>query len=771
MTSSAQIVPCEENIAKQTISYYRSQRYLRKKRSSISQLKRFYSLQDKELNEHKKFINKTEASYHTKNPNDVFSHTVELSKRLCMNSGKNECILKKCSSCPDLLQISQPLLSFTSVSLPDIFTIDTRHVDLSTISSKKFLPSNSVSVVPVFENLYKNIVSVENLAEDDSSITSKRDNHSRFSSVDSSYSLISTTDIQEIDGVFKNDRSWRPQHSRSKSDYQPTDTHEYIQEAQVFSLPSSFSENKAPPRKSIFEGKQMVVPTECFFPRPQQGQTLTSFLSSKQFNISAELDRENAHFCISEALIAAIEHMKCSITQKTVTPEDESDEEIQELTQRIRIRKRERQQERTIKNLVLLSDGKTDTTSQSASPPLSSHSSDFEADSIRSEDEVEDLEYSAHTESNLSLIKESGLSLSMASLYSDADLHKARSLQKDSEKKLHESDSFNMSAESVALSLLKRFSEKHLPKASELQWLVSEQEAPQRLLPLPDSWPVSPDFVEEECYLTNIRLRGNTEWAPPRAQIISIIHPHLKRKDIIEKQKYRCAGCGMKIEKSYIKKFRYCNYFGKYFCQCCHSNGSAYIPGYILWKWDFTKYYVSKFAWDLLDNMFNDPLFNIEATNPKLYKKVRALDLCLNYRMQLFYLKDFMKTCRKAELVQVTLEAQNQHILYDPNIYSLSDLIQVKNGEMLKHVKMLTNYCIEHVNKCILCQAKGFVCEICENEKDIIFSFQLNRVVLCQVCGSCFHKSCFKNVKCPRCIRIAERKKRFSQERSNELFV
>ena len=35
------------------------------------------------------------------------------------------------------------------------------------------------------------------------------------------------------------------------------------------------------------------------------------------------------------------------------------------------------------------------------------------------------------------------------------------------------------SAESVAISLIKKFSEKHLPKASDLDWLVSEQDAPQ----------------------------------------------------------------------------------------------------------------------------------------------------------------------------------------------------------------------------------------------------------------------------------------------------
>ena len=38
-----------------------------------------------------------------------------------------------------------------------------------------------------------------------------------------------------------------------------------------------------------------------------------------------------------------------------------------------------------------------------------------------------------------------------------------------------------VSAETVAISLLQRFSDKQLPKASDLQWLVSEQDAPQQV--------------------------------------------------------------------------------------------------------------------------------------------------------------------------------------------------------------------------------------------------------------------------------------------------
>ena len=67
--------------------------------------------------------------------------------------------------------------------------------------------------------------------------------------------------------------------------------------------------------------------------------------------------QENAHFSISEALIAAIEQMKWNhiISPHTDTrmeepDEEESDEEIKQLQQRIRIRKREKLKEVSVSN-------------------------------------------------------------------------------------------------------------------------------------------------------------------------------------------------------------------------------------------------------------------------------------------------------------------------------------------------------------------------------------------------------------------------------------
>lgn len=76
----------------------------------------------------------------------------------------------------------------------------------------------------------------------------------------------------------------------------------------------------------------------------------------------------------------------------------------------------------------------------------------------------------------------------------------------------------------------------------------------------------------------------------------------------------------------YIKRLRYCEYLGRYFCQCCHENAVAVVPGRVLGKWDFSKYYISNFARDLLGKIAQDPLFNLNDINSSLYKKVKNLE-------------------------------------------------------------------------------------------------------------------------------------------------
>ncbi|XP_010140768.1 PREDICTED: run domain Beclin-1 interacting and cysteine-rich containing protein [Buceros rhinoceros silvestris] len=522
-----------------------------------------------------------------------------------------------------------------------------------------------------------------------------------------------------------------------------------------------------------YDSAQYLSSGEGMFRRPSEGQSLISYLSEQDFGSCADLEKENAHFSISESLIAAIELMKCNMMSRQLEEEEEdSDKEIQELKQKIRIR---RQQIRTRHLFPTCQEmGSDSVVATDSGSQFSSRGSMQFSDSGSAED-VEEYEIrDGNDGSNLIQMSKNGLSVSMASLFSDADIKRnpdsSRKSFLSSESISHSFLNSN-SAEAVAMGLLKQFEGMQLPAASELEWLVPEHDAPQKLLPIPDSLPISPDDGEHaDIYKLRIRVRGNLEWAPPRPQIIFNVHPAPTRKVAVAKQNYRCAGCGIRTDPDYIKRLRYCEYLGKYFCQCCHENAQTVIPSRILRKWDFGKYYVSNFSKDLLSKIWSDPLFNVQDINPALYRKVKSLNQVWLLRIQLFHMKNMFKTCRLAKDLLDSFDAVPGHLTEDLHLYSLSDLSATKKGDLVPRLTELLKAGSLHVEKCMLCQAKGFICEFCQNEDDIIFPFELNKCRTCEECKACYHKSCFKSTRCPRCERLQARRELLAKQ-SMESYV
>ncbi|KAG8136343.1 putative Run domain Beclin-1 interacting and cysteine-rich containing protein [Naja naja] len=249
-------------------------------------------------------------------------------------------------------------------------------------------------------------------------------------------------------------------------------------------------------------------PGEGMFRRPTKGQSLISYLSEQDFGSCADLEKENAHFSISESLIAAIELMKCNMMNRQMEEEEEeSDKVIQDLKQKIRIRRQQ------IRTRYLHQDVGSDSLKATDSGSyFSSQDSTCPSDSGSAE-EVDEYEIRDGNEgSNLIHMSNSDLSVSMASLFSDADIKRN---QPPSKKSFLSSGSTSYhsflnsnSAEAVAMGLLKQFEGMQLPAASELEWLVPEHDAPQKLLPIPDSVPISPDDGEHaDIYKLKIRKR------------------------------------------------------------------------------------------------------------------------------------------------------------------------------------------------------------------------------------------------------------------------
>uniref|UniRef100_A0A6P7FP69 Run domain Beclin-1-interacting and cysteine-rich domain-containing protein n=1 Tax=Diabrotica virgifera virgifera TaxID=50390 RepID=A0A6P7FP69_DIAVI len=439
------------------------------------------------------------------------------------------------------------------------------------------------------------------------------------------------------------------------------------------------------PRKTFIEdGGMSVLPMATgYFPKPVKGQSLMSFLTSSQFaRANAELDRENAHFSVSEAIISAMEQIRCKKSFRLVEEQlDESDPEIMDLKQKIRLRRTKRVLETQKKSLSssLMSDGKTDTTT-TVSPCSSTASGTDDSSS----DYVEELEI--NETSNLE--ENSGLSMSMASLYSEADLMRRNT------RGAPDGSSDILSAEGVALSLISKFSDKQLPRASDLEWLVSEKDAPQALLPLPKSWPVSPDSADEHV----TPLRGTEEWAPPRAQIIFTLHP---------------------------------------------------VPVY---------YPVSTFSYRLLEQMYTDPLFRIFSLNKNVGKLSKSLEFYKRLRLGLHYLKDFILTCRYAEQIRATLEDSMGSSLAEPDMYSMDDLCKIRSGELIIKLKNLVDICCRHTSECQLCLARGFICEFCGADEVIFpwQMRSVSRCDKCGSCYHM--KCWSRQVPCKKCSRIQRRK-------------
>ncbi|XP_045609721.1 run domain Beclin-1-interacting and cysteine-rich domain-containing protein [Procambarus clarkii] len=515
-----------------------------------------------------------------------------------------------------------------------------------------------------------------------------------------------------------------------------------------------------PVRKRFMEdGGHSITPAadNGFFPRPQPGQSLIGFLSSKEFHKQyAELDRENAHFNISEAVIAALTQMQFDAWQQKYSSSpgtgDESDEEIRSLQARIREKRRQK-----ISGSVLSATTSTNTVIESISDPQKwASKSSGKLESTTDYSVYESPQSSAYnSESDMVSELEEELENDGSSSCEDTPILQSRTTS-ESEPSPFKTDL--TSAENVALNLLKHFNEQRLPKACELEWLVSEQDVPQKLLPLPTSVAVSPDDSGAgKASLSQTQLRGTSDWAPPRPQLIFTLHTNTKRSVLMGGQGWRCAGCGMRVTERLSRHFRLCNYLGRYFCTTCHTNQTAMIPAKILHKWDFKLYPVAKFSSELIKSMRSDPLFNIDALNPGLYKRCRHLHQAYIYRLQLYRSLPYINTCSRSQSEKVMLSKTPPHWSGDPHAYSLDDLISVKAGLLVTELKSITSQCIVHIAKCQVCLGRGFICEVC-GLGDAIFPFQLDSTALCNTCSACFHAGCFSPIRCPRCIRRETRR-------------
>ncbi|XP_027041520.1 uncharacterized protein LOC113669648 [Pocillopora damicornis] len=221
----------------------------------------------------------------------------------------------------------------------------------------------------------------------------------------------------------------------------------------------------------------------------------------------------------------------------------------------------------------------------------------------------------------------------------------------------------------------------------------------------------------------------------------------------LDNQNYQCKGCGRNIGMIY-GEFKVCTYDASYYCFECHENEEHVIPARVIHNWDLRKHQVAKKCKMFLMQIEEEPLFNIDETNPTLYNVIKELLEVKVLRSQLQHLKGFLFTCKDPIAEDVRRRIWPREYLWDDiHQYSLLDLIQVQSGQLAHHLKKVIAHCTKHVYKCKLCCQKGFFCEIC-NDPKIIYPFEVKTTTQCGKCKALYHKACIAENKCPKCIRI-----------------
>ncbi|VDN02282.1 unnamed protein product [Thelazia callipaeda] len=332
---------------------------------------------------------------------------------------------------------------------------------------------------------------------------------------------------------------------------------------------------------------------------------------------------------------------------------------------------------------------------------------------------------------------------------------------------------YENSAEVIASNLLKQFSKSYKPRsAADAQLLVSYAEAPQKLLPVPNDIIVFADELGDDG--RPIFLRGSTNWAPPRKQWIFKLHPQLKSvivfsvSSLFEQQQYHCGGCGIKVAKMFSRRMRYCDYYGRVFCQRCHQGARSRIPARIIFQWNFKEYPVCDIAYRFLLDNRQQPVINASAIDSRFYNKVCRMKKIRELRIKLVHIWSYIRLCNIAE--ETITEHGNlyaifstvpKYMLSDADVYSIEDLENVRKGELFRVISPVVRFGQYHIEGCEHCRAQAFVCELCDQKEDLLFPFQVEYVDRCEDCGSLSHQKCGSNrrkngIPCPKCVRIQQ---------------
>ncbi|CAO2170324.1 unnamed protein product [Urochloa humidicola] len=268
---------------------------------------------------------------------------------------------------------------------------------------------------------------------------------------------------------------------------------------------------------------------------------------------------------------------------------------------------------------------------------------------------------------------------------------------------------------------------------------------------------------DSEC---NGGSRGNSTSMGKTISLIVEDRPQKSTRQLLELQHYNCAGCHRHLDAGRTllqelaqtigwNKPRFCSYTGQLFCASCHTNDTAVLPARVLHHWDFSLYPVSQLAKAYLDSIYDQPMLCVSAVNPFLFSKVPTLLNIMSVRKKIAA----MLPCVQCPFRNSILKGLGvrRYLLDGNDFFALRDLVDLSKGAFAAlpvKVQTISNRILEHITEqCLVCYDAGVPCaarQACDDPLSLIFPFQEEEATKCGLCGSIFHKQCFRKISvCP----------------------
>ena len=211
----------------------------------------------------------------------------------------------------------------------------------------------------------------------------------------------------------------------------------------------------------------------------------------------------------------------------------------------------------------------------------------------------------------------------------------------------------------------------------------------------------------------------------------------------LKEQNYQCYICLKQFSFIYdlpTEPIFWCSYYMRFVCRNCIDDEYSIIPYFILEKWNFKKFPISKKAKNILLEWYNKPIIYFKKYD-KLIKKIAQLYKVIEIKKSINNIVNFMKCENTFQFIKDNL-GEYEYLALKEYLFSMRDLVEINNKVFYKKIISFKKLFVKHISgECQKCKYEGEICEKCGFDEKIFF-YDTDKVFFCKVCRKSYHKKC-----------------------------